>query len=108
MEQNSKPEHDTTSSAPSSQKEISIHQALQLGVKHHNAGDLSTAEKIYRKILKAEPDKTAAIHLLGVISYQKGDYHTAVKLIEQALAVQPNFAEAHNNLGLALKTTWQN
>lgn len=84
-------------------QKMTTQQALDLGVKHHNAGNLFTAEKIYRKLLQTEPGMTAATHLLGVISYQKGDYQTAVELIEQALSVQPNLAAAHNNLGLALR-----
>ena len=89
------------------QEEMPIPQALELATKHHNTGNLATAEKIYRKVLTKKRDHPVALHLLGVIAHQTGKNDLAIDLIEKALNVQPNLAEAHNNLGLAQQTLFR-
>ncbi len=44
-----------------------------------------------------------ALHLLGVIRFQEGDAGRAIELIGKAIALEPTYAEAHNNLGNALR-----
>ncbi len=87
----------------SGQQTLTIQQAIDLGVKHHNAGRLPEAENIYNLILQSEPDQPVVMHLLGVIAHQVGENDTAVDLITKALVLKPDFTEAHNNLGLALQ-----
>ena len=82
------------------QPTLTIQQALDLAVQHHDAGDLPKAEGIYQQILQAEPNQPIALHLLGVIAHQVGKNDIAVDLITKALAIKPDFAEAHSNLGL--------
>jgi len=82
------------------QQTLTIQQAIDLGVEHHNAGRLPEAENVYNQILQAEPDQPVALHLLGVIAHQVGKNDIAVDLISKALAIKPDFAEAHYNLGL--------
>lgn len=74
-----------------------------LGVRHHNAGRLSEAEGVYRKILRDDPEHPDALHLLGVIAHQVGNNDVAVELITRAIDIKPDFAEAHCNLGGALQ-----
>ncbi len=85
--------------APSENQTLSIQQAIDLGVEHQNSGRLPEAERIYRKILQAEPDQPVALYLLGVIAYQVGDKDSAIDLISRALSIEPNYAEAHYHLG---------
>jgi tetratricopeptide (TPR) repeat protein len=85
------------------QQTLTIQQAIDLGVEHHNVGRLPEAESIYQQILQAEPNQPAAMHLLGLIAHQVGKNDIAVELIGKALAIIPDYAEAHNNLGNALK-----
>ena len=85
------------------QQTLTIQQAIDLGVQHHNAGHLPEAENIYNQILKAEPAQPVVLHLLGVIAHQVGKNDITVDLISKALAIKPDFAEAHSNLGNALK-----
>ena len=82
---------------------LTIQQAIDLGVQHHNEGRLSQAESIYNQILQSDPNQPIALHLLGVIAHQKGRNDTAVNLITKALSLKPELAEAHNNLGNALQ-----
>ena len=88
---------------PEQQQSLTLQQAIDLGVQHHNAGRLPEAESIYKQILQSDPDQPVALHLLGVIAHQVGKNDTAVDLIARALALKPDFPEAHNNLGNALK-----
>ena len=48
-----------------------------------------------------------ALHFLGVIARQTGRNDLAVDLIRRAIAINPNYAEAHSNLGVALKSNGQ-
>ena len=60
------------------QQTLTIQQAIDLGVQHHNAGRLPEAENIYQQILQSEPNHPTALHLLGVIAHQVGKNDTAV------------------------------
>ncbi len=79
---------------------MTIQQAIDLGVQHHNAGELKEAERIYKQILQSEPNQPVALHLLGLIAHQVGKSDIAADLIGKALAIKSNYAEAHNNLGV--------
>ncbi|MEI8196354.1 MAG: tetratricopeptide repeat protein [Phycisphaerae bacterium] len=83
--------------------QVTISQAFQLALQHHQAGRLQEAEQIYRQILAHQPGHADALHLLGVIASQVGRFEVAVDLIGQAIAQKPNVPEMHNNLGNALK-----
>ena len=85
------------------QQTMTIQQALDLAVQHHTAGRLSDAESIYQQILRSGPNQPIVLHLLGVIAQQMRKNDVAVNLITQALAIKPDYAEAHNNLGNALR-----
>ena len=87
----------------SKQQKMTVQQAIDLGVQHHNAGDLPKAEGIYQQVLQAEPNQPVVLRLLGTIAYQVGKIDIAVDLIGKALAINPDDAEAHNNLGIVLK-----
>ena len=83
--------------------QLTIQQAFTLALRHHQAGQLQQAEKIYRQILGQEPRNADALHLLGVIAHQAGQNDRAVELIRQALALKPQYSEAYGNLGAALR-----
>mgnify|MGYP000904998824 FL=1 len=85
------------------QQTLTIQQAIDLAVQHHNAGRLPEAENIYQQILQSEPNHPTALHLLGVIAHQVGKNDVAVDLITRAIAIDPDLAEAHSNLGTALR-----
>lgn len=76
---------------------------LAEALRHHRAGRLEKAKRIYGRILKSSPEQPDALHYLGVIADQAGNHEKAVELIERAVAADPENGEAHNNLGAALK-----
>jgi Tfp pilus assembly protein PilF len=80
-----------------------IPQVLDEGVKHHRAGNLAHAERLYRQVLDINPDHVDALHLLGFLCSQLGQSEQAVELVGRAVEVSPNFAEAHNSLGTLLE-----
>jgi len=88
---------------PIGQSTSAIESSLELAVQHHGAGRLDDAESIYRQILRADPQQSIAMHLLGVLAHQAGNNDVAVDLITKALAIKPDYAEAHCNLGAAFQ-----
>jgi len=86
---------------------VTLQQALQTALAHHQAGRLDAAERLYRHILAQQPRQPEALHLLGIIAQQTGRHAMAVDLIRQAIAVQPQAPEAYSNLGNALKDLGQ-
>ena len=82
-------------------------QTLNLARKHHQAGDLRQAARLYQQILQAEPRHADALHLFGVIHHQVGRHDLAIQHIRSALQEKPNLAAAHCNLGCALQSLGQ-
>jgi predicted O-linked N-acetylglucosamine transferase (SPINDLY family) len=83
--------------------QITIQQAFDLALAHHQAGRLPEAEKLYKQILANEPAHFDATHLLGVVALQRGQNDIAVDLINRAITLRPGSAQAYSNLGNALK-----
>lgn len=92
---------DTT--LPTKQDTFDIQAAIERAIKHHQAGQLSMAERLYRQILHFSPNNVLANHHLGIIAHQTGKYAIAAKLIGKALSIKPDYPEAHYNLGNTLK-----
>ena len=82
---------------------LTIPEALDLGVQHHNAGRLLDAEAIYQQILIVTSDQPVALRLLGTVAHQLGKNDHAIDLMMKAIAINPGDAEALNNLGLILR-----
>ena len=52
--------------------QLTIQQAFDLAVRHHQAGHLQQAEQLYRQILAQQPGHADALHMLGLIAHQLG------------------------------------
>ncbi len=83
---------------------VSITDAIQAGIEHHQAGRLRKAQAIYGSILRAQPDNPDAWHLLGLVSRQTGSFQLALAQIGKAINLKPDTALFHNNLGEALRS----
>jgi tetratricopeptide (TPR) repeat protein len=79
--------------------EITLDQALEAAVEHHQAGRLSEAESLYRQILAVAPDHPDALHLLGLLAHQAGHLEPAIQLIGRAIELDDSVADYHSNLG---------
>ena len=84
-----------------------LDELLQIGLRHHRAGELPQAERAYHEILARDPRHADALHWLGVIAHQVRRHEAAVELIDKAIQINPRAASYHGNLGLALKALGQ-
>ena len=71
-------------------------------LRHHNAGDLGVAERLYRQVLAIQPLHAVAHNNLGNTLQGLGKASDAVGHFEKAIALKPGYAEAHNNLANTL------
>jgi tetratricopeptide (TPR) repeat protein len=90
----------TIQAAPAS---FNPQHALQTAMTQHQAGNLASAEALYKQVLQTAPNQPDALHLLGLIAKQKGDLKTAVQLMRKSLSFNPNYVEAYVNLGATLQ-----
>jgi predicted O-linked N-acetylglucosamine transferase (SPINDLY family) len=80
---------------------------LQKALKTHQAGGIHEAQRLYRRVLAADPRNPDALHLLGVAALQTGRAEEAEELIRKALRHAPERAEFHNALGEVFATRLQ-
>lgn len=75
---------------------------LHEGAARHQAGDLRGAERLYDKVLKADPDNADALNLKGVIASDTGRHNHAIHYFDRAARAFPRFGDTYFNKGLAL------
>lgn len=80
---------------------------LEQGLRHHQAGEFATAERIYRDVLSANPDNADAHHFLGLLAHQHAQVEDAIRLIGRAVELAPSRPTFHFNLGAAYLATGQ-
>jgi protein O-GlcNAc transferase len=85
------------------QESPGVREMFGVAVRHHQAGRLNEAERLYRQMLQADPRHADALHFLGVLAHQAGRHDVAVDLIEKAIGENSRVPAFHNNLGNALK-----
>lgn len=71
------------------QQTISLIDALQQALAHHQAGRLPEAENLYRLILQADPNQPNANYNLGVLAGQVGQHTAGLPHLKIALAADP-------------------
>jgi len=81
---------------------LTVQQAFDLAMRHHQAGRLSQAEQLYTQILAHQPGHADAANNLGLMALQAGRIDVAVDRLGRAIALRPGWAEAYSNLGSAL------
>jgi predicted O-linked N-acetylglucosamine transferase (SPINDLY family) len=86
---------------------LTLDQALNAALEHHQAGRLSDAEAFYRQILAQFPEHADALHLLGVVAHQTGHHDAAIELISKAISVNPQNPPYFSNIGLAFAAKGQ-
>jgi tetratricopeptide (TPR) repeat protein len=78
---------------------LTIPEALQLAIAHHQSGHLQEAETVYREILKVQPENPDALHLLGLALFQSGKVDAAGELVLHSIRVSPGSPVSYNSLG---------
>lgn len=71
-------------------------------LRHHQAGRLNEAERLYRQVLQIDSNHADALHMLGVLALQSGHIDAALDLIGKAIARNNRVPAFHSNLGNAL------
>ena len=65
--------------------EISIGEALRLGVDAHKAGRVQEADRYYTAVLKVDPNHGDANHNMGVLAVGIGKADLAIPFFEKAI-----------------------
>ncbi|MCS6287100.1 MAG: tetratricopeptide repeat protein [Nitrospira sp.] len=79
---------------------FAVHNLLDQGKRHHQAGQLAEAERNYQLALNMAPGHPEALHLLGLLAYRVGSYEQAIELITHAIQGTPNSPLYWFNLGV--------
>jgi tetratricopeptide (TPR) repeat protein len=77
--------------------------ALNEAIRRHRAGELATAEVLYRQVLEDDPDNFEALHMLAVIGNQSDQLAGSIELFEKAARLQPDNPALLVNYGATLR-----
>ena len=80
----------TDANTPPHAFSLTLDQALQQAISHHQAGQLQDAERLYRAILLAMPNHSDANHNLGVLAVQVKQPAGGLPHFKAALETNPN------------------
>src|SRR5579859_206865 len=83
------------------QSSIDLQALCSRAAAFHRAGDLVSAEQLYRQAVGA--NAFVPRYLLGVVYFQQRRHQEALKWIDAALAIEPDMSEALNISGLVLQ-----
>ncbi len=79
--------------------QVTVEEALEIGIGHHKSGNLDEAESVYRLILTGAPRHVPALHMLAIVLHQRGEHQQALDMMERALASDPLNPALYNNCG---------
>ena len=94
---------DRWSSSPTTDRALSLDEALSIAILLQQNEQWAAAADIYRSILEVAPDHADALHFSGVLAHQQARSEQAVALIERSLELEPDRADWHSNLGIVLQ-----
>lgn len=77
-----------------------VKENFDFAFENHKKNNLEVAEKIYKEILKEDPNHFPSTILLGTLSAQTKNFDLAKQLLEKGIKINPNHPEAYYNLGL--------
>ncbi|HSC55992.1 MAG TPA: tetratricopeptide repeat protein [Nitrospira sp.] len=91
------------------QEAIRLHPAftdahINLGLLHHNLGNLEDAEACYRRAVEQDPKLALAHFNLGVVLEDRHKWSAAISAYQEALKHAPDFLDAHCNLAQLFET----
>src|SRR5262249_3384116 len=81
---------------------LTIPQALQRALEHHQARRLQEAAHLYRLVLEARPYLAEVHSNLGAVLQTQGQLEAAIACYREALRLQPELPRLKSNLGTAL------
>jgi len=87
----------------SNEKDLTIKEAFDLGIKNHQKNNIQDAQNYYQKVLKIDPNHLGTNYNLGAIFNSLGENQKAKEYYKKAIEIDPNYTDAHNNLGTVFK-----
>jgi predicted TPR repeat methyltransferase len=81
-------------------RELTLEEALEIGMDLHRDGRLTEAQVVYGEILRIEPEHPTTLHYAGVLAHQGGRSDIALEMIGKSLTLVPDRADWHSNLGI--------
>ncbi len=60
-------------------------KAVRKGLAHLNAGRIEDAERLFRSVLKSEPDNPDVNHAMGTLAVRQGNLPLALRFLTAAL-----------------------
>lgn len=81
---------------------IDIEQILRTAIGHHQAGQRTEAESLYRRILAQAPDHDRVHYLLGMFALQGNRYDDSAEHLRRASIIQPTNSVYQSSLGYVL------
>jgi len=84
-------------------KDLTIKEIFAQAAKDYKKNNFKSAEKLYKEILKINPNHFDSIVLLGTLLAQSGKLEKAKQFFQKAIKINPNSSNVNYNLGLALK-----
>jgi protein O-GlcNAc transferase len=80
-----------------------VEDLFRRGSASYQAGNLAEAERLYRKVLRAQPKHLGALNLLGILLTQIGKHEEAERAIRIALEINARSEATQFNHGVVLK-----
>ena len=77
-----------------------IKETFALAFQKHKNKNYSTAESLYKKVLKIDPNHFESIYLLGSLSVQTYNFDRAKNYYEKAIKIKPDDTNTLYNLGV--------
>ena len=87
---------------------MNIRSEIERGVSLLQSGNLQSAEKVFKDMLKVNSRHPDIFSLLGVVASRKGSNRDAVRFIKKAIKLAPKVGLYQRNLGLALTQIGKN
>ncbi len=85
-----------------------ITKLIDRAVQRFKKGDLSGAEKLLKRALKAHPDNVSALHMLGAILAINKNWNGAIKNFKKVISIEPSHSHAHLSLAKAISIATNN
>ncbi|HEY4352948.1 MAG TPA: tetratricopeptide repeat protein [Paraburkholderia sp.] len=86
---------------------MTLDATLQQAVQHHQAEAFAEAERLYRSVLRAQPDHPEANHHLGMLAVQLGQHAMGLPFLKAAVDACPQRAEFRRDYVEALEAAGQ-
>ena len=83
----------------SQKKNLTAKEMFSIALENHQKNNLVNAEKLYKEILKKNPEYVDAHNNLGILFKELKKYEKAVNSYKREIQIQFNNSIAHNNLG---------